>query len=628
MKEIIKRDGTKVPFDKCKIKLAIIKAFIDVNGKETEGAEKTAEMIADEINLLTSSSEPTDIESVQDMVVKLLMSTDCKDVAERYVQYRYKRSLIREYNTTDKTIFELLGGTSDYWNNENSNKNPKTATVMRDYIAGITSTDITNRFLLPKEISKAHNEGAIHFHDADYFIQPITNCCLINLDDMLQNGTVINGVMIEKPHRFITAATIATQIITSVTSSQYGGATISLTHLTPFIRTSREIIYKKNKETFSHFTNFCDDMTKEEQENFLNKITDKELKKEIADGVQTFNYQINSMSTTNGQAPFLSVFMYLGETEDYKDELAMLIEEFLHQRILGMKNETGVYITQAFPKLLYVLEEDNITENSKYWYLTKLAAECTAKRLVPDYISEKIMKRDKIDDHGNGQCYPCMGCRSFLTTYIDKNNKPKYYGRFNSGVVTINLPYIAMLSEGNYDIFWQEFEKYTELCHKALQIRHKHLRGVTSDTAPIMWQYGALARLEKGEKIDKLLLDNYSTLSLGYAGLYECVKYMTGNSHTDKDKGEEFAFKVMTALNDKCKKWRAEETIAYSLYGTPIESTTYKFAKCNRAKFGLIEGITDRDYITNSYHQTKVAAYSDVWLIKSCEPVNAGCSLI
>ena len=511
-------------------------------------------------------------------------------LAKEYITYRYTRELVRKSNTTDLSIKELIDGESEYWNTENSNKNAKIVTTQRDYLAGITSTDITRRFLLTEDIVKAHDEGIIHFHDADYFAQnALHNCDLINLEDMLQNGTNINGVMIEKPHRFLTAMTIATQIITAVSSSQYGGCTITLTHLAPFVRCSYERYLDKYKAR---------KFKKEDAE----KYAKEDLKKEITDGVQTFQYQINSMTTTNGQAPFLSVCMYLGETNEYKDELAMIIEEVLKQRIQGMKNEKGVYITPAFPKLLYVLEEDNIKPGSKYYYLTQLSAKCTAKRMVPDYISEKIMKELKIDKNGNGQCYPCMGCRSFLTPYVDEKGNPKYYGRFNQGVVTINLPDVALSSDKDMELFWKIFDDRLELCHRALQIRHKRLSKVTSDVAPILWQHGALARLGKGESIHDLLHHGYSTISLGYAGLYECVKYMTGHSHTDESVGKEFGLKVMQYMNDKCKKWKEEEDIDYSVYGTPIESTTYKFAKCLKDRFGVVKGITDRNYITNSYH--------------------------
>lgn len=585
--QVIKRDGRRQKFDKEKIYNAVSKAFIEVDKELTEQDKKKALEIADYIESLNKNLK---VEEVQDIVEDKLMASNRKDVARCYIRYRYLRGLVRESNTTDKTIFELLNGTNEYWNSENANKNAKVVTVQRDYIAGITSTDITRRFLLPKDIVEAHDAGIIHFHDADYFAQnALHNCELINLEDMLQNGTMINNILIEKPHRFLTAATIATQIITAVTSSSYGGATITLTALAPFVRSSYNKYYDKYKKRG------MDDET-------CKKYAMEDTKKEIEDGVQTFNYQVNSMTNTNGQSPFLSVCMYLGETEEYKEELALIIEEFLKQRILGLKNEKGVYITQAFPKLLYVLEEDNIKEDSKYYYLTELAAKCTAKRLVPDYISEKIMKECKIDANGNGQCYPCMGCRSFLTPYLDKNGKPKYYGRFNQGVVTISLPDVALSSKKDMDEFWKIFEERLELCHRALQIRHERLAHAISDIAPILWQHGALARLGKGESIHELLHNGYSTISLGYAGLYECVKYMTGNSHTDNGVGKEFALEVMKKLNDKCSEWKKAEKIDYSVYGTPIESTTYKFAKCLRNRFGIIEGITDRDYITNSYH--------------------------
>ena len=526
------------------------------------------------------------------------MELDKYALAKKYITYRYTRELVRKANTTDQSIKELIEGESEYWNNENSNKNAKVVTTQRDYLAGITSTDITRRFLLPEDIVKAHDQGIIHFHDADYFAQnALHNCELINLEDMLQNGTIINGVMIEKPHRFITAATIATQIILAVTSSSYGGATVTLSHLAPFVRDS----FNKYKERY--LKRGLDEKTAE-------KFADQDTKKEIEDGVQTFNYQVNSMTNTNGQAPFLSVCMYLGETKEYKKELALIIEEFLKQRMVGFKNEKGVPVTPAFPKLLYVLEEDNIKEKSKYWYLTELAAKCTAKRLVPDYISEKKMLEYKIDSNGNGNCYPCMGCRSFLTPYVDpKTNKPKYYGRFNQGVVTINLVDVALSSGKDLDLFWKVYEERLELCHRALQLRHQRLSKATSDVAPILWQHGALARLEKGESIHDLLHNGYSTISLGYAGLYECVKYMTGKSHTDNGKGKEFGLEVMQKLNDKCKEWKEKENIDYSVYGTPIESTTYKFAKCLKDRFGVVEGITDRDYITNSYH---VPVFEDI----------------
>ena len=593
--QVIKRDGNVVDLDQSKIKIAIEKANKEVKPRERATKE--------EINQIISYIEELDkkrilVEDIQDIIEEQLMTFGKYILAKKYITYRYTRELVRKSNTTDQSIKELIDGESDYWNNENSNKNARVVTTQRDYLAGITSTDITRRFLLPEDVVKAHDEGIIHFHDADYFAQnALTNCELINLEDMLQNGTIMNGVMIEKPHRFLTAMTIATQIILGVTSSTYGGATVSITHLAPFVKSSYEKYYKKYKQRGLN-------------EKQCKEYAEQDTRKEVSDGVQTFNYQVNSMTNTNGQAPFLSVCMYLGETDEYKQELAMIIEEFLKQRIEGFKNEKGVYITPAFPKLLYVLEEDNIHKDSKYWYLTELAAKCTAKRLVPDYISEKKMKEYKIDKNGNGNCYPCMGCRSFLTPYVDpETNKPKYYGRFNQGVVTINLVDVALSSKQDEEKFWKIFDERLELCHKALQIRHERLSKVTSDVAPILWQHGALARLKKGESIHKLLHDGYSTISLGYAGLYECVKYMTGNSHTDNGIGEEFALKVMQKLNDKCKEWKEAEKIDYSVYGTPIESTTYKFAKCLRKRFGTIEGITDRSYITNSYH---VPVFEDI----------------
>ena len=585
--KVIKRDGHMVDYCPEKIEIAIKKA----NSEVAEEDRVTDIQIRNIIKYIEGLKKKRIlVEDIQDIIEMRLMSLGKYALAKQYITYRYTRELVRRSNTTDLSIKELIEGESEYWNTENSNKNAKIVTTQRDYLAGITSTDITRRFLLPEEIVKAHDEGLIHFHDADYFAQnALHNCDLINLEDMLQNGTNINGVMIEKPHRFLTAMTIATQLITAVNSSQYGGCTITMTHLAPFVRSSREYYKKKYKKR---------GLTEEQQEKFV----EEDLKKEIIDGVQTFQYQINSMTTTNGQAPFLSVCLYLGETDEYKEELAMIIEEVLKQRIQGMKNEKGVYITPAFPKLLYVLEEDNINPKGKYYYLTKLAAECTAKRMVPDYISEKVMKATKIDKNGNGQCFPCMGCRSFLTPYVDEEGKPKYYGRFNQGVVTINLVDVALSSEKDPDLFWKILDDRLELCHRALQIRHKRLSKVSSDVAPILWQNGALARLKKGECIHELLHHGYSTISLGYAGLYECVKYMTGSSHTDGGTGHDFGIQVMQRLNDKCNEWKADEDIDYSVYGTPIEATTYKFAKCLRERFGKIKGITDRDYITNSYH--------------------------
>jgi ribonucleoside-triphosphate reductase len=595
IEKVCKRDGTIVPFEERRIYQAISYAYADVYGKLSEEKEDEVSQITDNVvetlNLFTNIIH---VETIQDIVEQEISAFDFY-VAKAYITYRYKRAMAR--NTTDNAVMELVGGKSDYWNNENSNKDAMLATTQRDYLAGIVSTDITERMLLPKDVVEADKEGIIHFHDKDYFIEPINNCCLINLEDMLQNGTVVNKVAIEKPHRFITAMTIATQIITAVASSQYGGTTITLTHLAPFVRDSFNYYIRRYKDR--GFSNPD-----------VEKYAYEDLRKEIADGVQTFNYQINSMSTTNGQAPFISVFMYLNEDTEYTKEIAMLIEEFLHQRILGMKNEKGVYVTQAFPKLLYVLDENNIREDSEYYYLTELAAKSTAKRMNPDFISAKVMRELK------GDIYPCMGCRSFLTPDTMPENgignvanaknyqsdKHKYYGRFNQGVVTLNLVDLALSSGKDMNKFWQLFEERTELCHKALRCRHERLLGTTSDIAPILWQHGAFARLDKGEPIDRLLLNNYSTISLGYAGLYECVKYMTGRSHTDPDVGMPFGLEVMKKLNDKCSQWRTAETIAYSLYGTPIESTTYKFAQKLQKRFGVIKGITDHDYITNSYH--------------------------
>lgn len=597
--KIIKRDGHVVDYCPEKIEIAIKKA----NKEVLEEEQVTDIQIRNIIRYIEGLNKKRMlVEDIQDIIEMRLMSLGKYQLAKQYITYRYTRELVRKSNTTDRSIKELIDGENEYWNTENSNKNASVVTTQRDYLAGITSTDITRRFLLSEDIVEAHDAGIIHFHDADYYAQnALHNCDLINLDDMLQYGTLINGVLIEKPKRFITAMTIATQLITAVSSSQYGGCTITLTHLAPFLRSSKERLIEKYKKR---------KLTKEQ----IDKYVHEDLMKELNDGVQTFQYQINSMTTTNGQAPFLSVAMYLGETEEYKEELAMMIEEFLNQRILGLKNESGAFITPAFPKLLYVLEEENMNPKGKYYYLTELAAKCTAKRMVPDYISEKVMKKLKKNEMGEGDCYPCMGCRSFLTpdrtislgniakakNYV--KGKGKYYGRFNQGVVTISLPDVALSSGKDMDIFWDIFDERLELCHKALQARHKRLSKATSDCAPILWQHGALARLEKGESIHELLHNGYSTISLGYAGLYECVKYMTGSSHTDGGKGHDFAIKVLKKMNEVCKKWKEEENIDYSVYGTPIESTTYKFAKCLRERFGKIKGITDRDYITNSYH--------------------------
>ena len=585
MIKVIKRNGDIVDFNEDKIYNAILKAFNEIYPQENNRTKSTfiQMKVVDTIKASYSDDESISVETIQDLVENHLM-TNYRDVAKAYIKYRYKRELVRQSNTTDKSILELIDGVNDYWNKENSNKNATLVTTQRDYLAGITSTDITERFLLPADVVKADKEGILHFHDKDYFAQHITNCCLVNLEDMLQNGTAINGVKIEKSHRLITATTITTQIITAVASSQYGGTSITLTHLAPFVRDSYYYHLKKYRNR---------GLDEERSLAFARLDTEKE----IEDSVQTFNYQINSMSTTNGQTPFLTVFMYLGETNEYKDELAALIREFIKQRKLGLKNECGAYVTQSFPKLIYVLEEDNIIEENKYWDITVESACCTAKRLVPDYISEKKIKESK-----EGNCFPSMGCRSFLAPYKDENGNYKFYGRFNQGVVTLNLVDIALSSHKNVDKFWKLFEERTELCHKALRCRHERLKGTLSDVAPILWQDGAFARLKKGEKIDKYLYGGYSSISLGYAGLYECVKYMTGHSHTDGGIGEKFGLEVMTRLNEKCEQWKTTENIGYSLYGSPIESTTYKFAKCLKKRFGIIEGITDKDYITNSYH--------------------------
>ena len=536
------------------------------------------------------------VEEIQDMVEHYIMAHGAFEVAKHYITYRYTRSLVRKSNTTDDKILSLIECNNEEAKQENSNKNPVVNSTQRDYMAGEVSRDITNRILLPKDIVDAHNEGIIHFHDTDYYAQHMHNCDLVNLEDMLQNGTVITGTLIEKPHSFATACNIATQIVAQVASNQYGGQSISLTHLAPFVQVSREKIRAGVRDEF-------DTVGVSVTEDQINAIAEKRLREEIRRGVQTIQYQVVTLLTTNGQAPFITVFMYLGEArnEQEKSDLAVIIEEMLLQRYQGVKNEKGVWVTPAFPKLIYVLEEDNIREDSKYWYLTKLAAKCTAKRMVPDYISEKKMLELKVDKNGEGHCYPCMGCRSFLTPYVDENGKPKYYGRFNQGVVTVNLPDIALSSGGNIEKFWRIFDERMELCHRALLCRHERLKGTLSDAAPILWQYGACARLKKGEPIDKLLYGGYSTISLGYAGLYECVKYMTGKSHTDPS-ATPFALEIMNALNAACRKWKAQHNIDFSLYGTPLESTTYKFAKCLQKRFGVVEGITDKGYITNSYH--------------------------
>jgi len=594
--KIIKRNGSEAEFDKEKIIKAVSKANLSVAETDRVTDEQIAEIAKRIEKLGKAQKRALSVEEIQDKVEDGLMQIGAYNLARAYITYRYTRALARKANTTDGQILELIEANNEEVKQENSNKNPTVTSVQRDYMAGEVSKDISRRILLPEEIVKAHDEGIIHFHDMDYYAQHMHNCDLVNLEDMLQNGTVISGTKIEKPHRFTTACNIATQIIAQVASCQYGGQSISLTHLAPFVDDSRKKIRKELEQEFKETG-----LTVTDEQ--LAQIVESRVKKEIEAGVQTIQYQVVTLMTTNGQAPFITVFMYLGEArnEREKADLAMIIEEVLKQRIQGVKNEEGVWITPAFPKLIYVLEEQNIHEDSPYWYLTELAAKCTAKRMVPDYISEKKMLEYKIDKNGEGHCYTCMGCRSFLTPYVDENGKPKYYGRFNQGVVTLNLPDVALSSGGNMDKFWQILEDRCELCYRGLMCRHLRLEGTPSDVAPILWQYGALARLKKGEKIDKLLYGGYSTISLGYAGLYECVKYMTGRSHTDEE-AKPFALRVMQFLNDKCKAWKAKENIDFSLYGTPIESTTYKFAKALQRRFGIIEGITDKNYITNSYH--------------------------
>ena len=594
--KIIKRNGAEVGFDITKIIIAITKAnesVAEADRMTPMQIQRIAESV--ELQCQKMNRAPT-VEEIQDMVEHHIMAHGAFEVAKHYITYRYTRSLVRKSNTTDDKILSLIECNNEEAKQENSNKNPVVNSTQRDYMAGEVSRDITNRILLPQDIVDAHNEGIIHFHDTDYYAQHMHNCDLVNLEDMLQNGTVITGTLIEKPHSFATACNIATQIVAQVASNQYGGQSISLTHLAPFVQISREKIRASVRSEF-------DAVGVAVTEDSINAIAEKRLREEIRRGVQTIQYQVVTLLTTNGQAPFVTVFMYLGEAKNQqeKDDLALIIEETLLQRYQGVKNEKGVWVTPAFPKLIYVLEEDNIREGSKYWELTKLAAKCTAKRMVPDYISEKKMLELKVDKNGEGHCYPCMGCRSFLTPYVDENGQPKYYGRFNQGVVTVNLPDIALSSGGNIEKFWRIFDERMELCHRALMCRHERLKGTLSDAAPILWQYGACARLKKGEPIDKLLYGGYSTISLGYAGLYECVKYMTGKSHTDPS-ATPFALEVMNALNAACKKWKAQHNIDFSLYGTPLESTTYKFAKCLQKRFGVVEGITDKGYVTNSYH--------------------------
>lgn len=595
--KIIKRNGSEVDFDLNKIIVAVTKANAACEKEELTPSQinEIAEYVEFKI---TKANRALSVEEIQDIVEDQIMAQGAFDVARRYVRYRYTRSLIRKANTTDNQILSLIECNNEEVKQENSNKNPTVNSVQRDYMAGEVSKDITKRILLPQDIVEAHEAGIIHFHDSDYFAQHMHNCDLVNLEDMLQNGTVISGTMIEKPHSFSTACNIATQIIAQVASSQYGGQSISLAHLAPFVQVSREKIRNAVKKE-------AEDFGVEASDEQITKVTEERLRDEIRRGVQTIQYQVVTLLTTNGQAPFVTVFMYLGEAknEQEKADLALIIEETLKQRIQGVKNEKGVWITPAFPKLIYVLEEENIHEDSKYWYLTELAAKCTAKRMVPDYISEKKMLEYKIDKNGEGHCYTCMGCRSFLTPYVDpETNQSKYYGRFNQGVVTINLVDVACSSGGDMDKFWKIFDERLDLCYRALMCRHNRLKGTLSDAAPILWQYGAIARLEKGEKIDKLLYGGYSTISLGYAGLYECTRYMTGKSHTDENGGKDFALSVMQHMNDACAKWKAENNIDFSLYGTPLESTTYKFAKCLQKRFGIIEGVTDKNYITNSYH--------------------------
>ncbi len=594
--KIIKRSGKEVDFDQNKITNAIIKANLTVDENEQLTEKQIAKIVDDITKLCKKTRRATSVEEIQDMVERAIMQEGAFSVAKNYITYRYERQLIRQANTTDKQILSLIECENEEVKQENSNKNPVVNSVQRDYMAGEVSKDITKRFLLPKDIVKAHESGEIHFHDADYFAQHMHNCDLVNLEDMLQNGTVISGTMIERPHTFATACNIATQIIAQVASSQYGGQSISLTHLAPFVDVSRQ---KFRRETTKEFEELSIKISEEQ----LNEIVENQVRKEINKGIQTIQYQVVTLMTTNGQAPFITVFMYLGEArnEREKKDLAMMIEETLKQRIQGVKNQKGVYITPAFPKLIYVLEEQNIHENSPYFYLTELAARCTAKRMVPDYISEKKMLELKVDKNGVGHCYTCMGCRSFLTPYVDENGQPKYYGRFNQGVVTVNLIDIALTAGKNMDKFWQVFDERMELCHRALRLRHERLLGTHSDAAPILWQHGALSRLQPGEKIDKLLYGGYSTISLGYAGLWETVFALSGKKLTSPE-GKELGLKIMEKLNFYTKKWRSEENIDYSLYGTPLESTTYKFAKCLQNKFGIIEGVTDKSYITNSYH--------------------------
>ncbi|MDD6844177.1 MAG: anaerobic ribonucleoside-triphosphate reductase [Clostridia bacterium] len=619
--KIIKRSGTEVNFDIAKIMAAVTKANNEVVHNERLSDEQI-EIISQNVeNICKEMNRSLSVEEIQDLVENQIMNFRAFSVARKYITYRYKRALVRKSNSTDEQILSLLECNNEEVKQENSNKNPTVNSVQRDYMAGEVSKDITKRLLLPQDIVDAHEQGLIHFHDADYFAQHMHNCCLVNLEDMLQNGTVISETMLEKPKSFSTACNIATQAIAQIASSQYGGQSISLSHLAPFVQVSREKFRKKVREEFEKAGIQCSDEK-------INEVAEMRVREEIKNGVQMIQYQVITLMTTNGQAPFVTVFMYLNEVPDgqLKDDLALVIEEMLKQRIQGVKNEQGVWITPAFPKLIYVLEEDNIREGEKYWYLTELAARCTAKRMVPDYISEKIMKQLKVDKNGEGQCFPCMGCRSFLTVYNDENNKPKYYGRFNQGVVTLNLVDVACSSGKDKDKFWKILDERLELCKRALMCRHYRLKGTPSDVAPILWQNGALARLKKGETIDKLLYGGYSTISLGYAGLCECTRYMTGVSHTQEG-GTEFALELMKYLNATCKRWAAETNIDFSLYGTPLESTTYKFAKCLQKRFGKIPGVTDRNYITNSYHvhvTEEISAFDKLKFEAQFQPLSPG----
>ena len=606
---VIKRDGREVSFDKTKIRDAAYRALCEVDRLHPiENKENLAERLANRLAFKYKKlHRAISVEEIQDDVETGLMEDGIYEVAKAYIKYRYEHELLRNTSTLDGKILSIADNVNETVIQENSNKNPAILSTQRDYIAGELSRDITERLLLPEEITKAHDEGVIHFHDSDYYVQHMHNCCLVNLEDMLQIGTVISGTLIEKPHSFSTACNIATQIIAQVASNQYGGQSISLAHLAPFVDISRQKIRKEVEKEFKleHSMVYGGELVElsESANEAIDAVTEQRVKEEVKRGVQTIQYQVITLMTTNGQAPFITVFMYLNEVDgpQTKHDLAMIIEEVVKQRMEGVKNEKGIWITPAFPKLIYVLEEDNINPGTPYYYLTELCAKCSVKRLVPDYISEKKMLENKVDANGDGHCYTCMGCRSFLTPYLDENGKPKYYGRFNQGVATINLPDVGLSAGGDFDKFWEIFDERLELCHRALQLRHERLVGTLSDASPIHWQHGALARLKKGETIDKLLYNGYSTISLGYAGLYECVKAMTGKSHTDPE-AKQFALDVMQYMNDKCKQWKAAENMDYSLYGTPIESTTYKFAKCLQKRFGVIEGITDKGYITNSYH--------------------------